>query len=78
MTGEELAILLKRMDEKVTKMEAELTNLRQENEELRSQIAGPPASGPATDNDSLAATITRLLTSEKKAKVPKPHDYDRD
>ena len=78
VSGEELARLLKKMDEKMTNMEAELIALRQENEELRSQIAGPSASGPAPTNDSLVATITRLLVSEKKAKVPKPHDYDGD
>ena len=78
VTGEELACLLKQMDEKITKMEAEMTTLRKENEELRSQIAEPSASGSAPTNESLAATITRLLVSEKKAKVPKPHDYDGD
>ena len=77
VTGEELAALIKRMDERITQMNAELTALRQENEELRSQIAAPSASG-APQTESLAATITRLLTSEKKAKVPKPHDYDGD
>ena len=77
VSAEELARLLKQMDEKMTKMQTELIALREENEELRTQItAGPSASGPA--NNDLAATISRLLTSEKKAKVPKPHDYDGD
>ena len=78
VTGEELTRLLKQMDKKITKMESEMIALREENEELRSQLAGPSASGPASNNESLAATITRLLVSEKKAKVPKPHDYDGD
>lgn len=77
ISAEELARLLKKMDEKMTNMEAEMIALRQQNEELRAQIAsGPSASGPQTD--SLAAAITQLFTSEKKAKVPKPHDYDGD
>ena len=78
VSAEELARLLKKMDEKITTLEAEVVTLRQQNEELRAQqLAGPSASGPA-ETESLAATITRLLTSEKKAKVPKPHDYDGD
>ena len=79
MTGEELARLLKQMDEKMDKMKEEIVTLRRENEELRAQhIAGSSASGPAPNNDSLATTIAQLFTSEKKAKVPKPHDYDGD
>ena len=78
VNAEELARLLKAMDDKLTRLETELTAVKEENEELRSQLnAGPSASGPA-QNESLAATITWLLTSEKKAKVPKPHDYDGD
>ena len=78
ISAEELARLLKKMDEKMTTMETEMIALRQQNEELRAQIStGSSASGPAT-TDSLAATITRLVTTEKKAKVPKPHDYDGD
>ena len=79
VTGEELSRLLRIMDEKLTNMQAEVIALRRENEELRSQIAAPPASGAAQENNhGLAATITQLLASEKKVKVPKPHDYDGD
>lgn len=78
VSGEELARLLKHMDEKMDKMKEEIATLRQENDELRGQLSGLPASGPETNNESLAATITWLLTSEKKARVPKPHDYDGD
>ena len=77
MSAEELARLLKKMDEKITSLEEEVVTLRQQNEELRAQqLAGPSASG--LGNESLATTITRLLETEKKAKVPKPHDYDGD
>ena len=77
VNADELARLLRAMDEKLTHLETELAAVKEENQELRSQLnAGPSASGPATDN-SLAATITKLL-SEKKARVPKPHDYDGD
>ena len=65
------------MDEKLTRLETELAAVKEENQELRSQLqGGPSASGP-TEN-SLAATITQLLASERRAKVPKPHDYDGD
>ena len=78
VTGEELANLLKKMDEKMDDMKKEVDALRRENEELRAQLtAGPPASGPAT-TEGWAETLNRLLSSEKKAKVPKPHDYDGD
>ena len=77
VNADELARLLRVMDDKLTRLEAELASVKEENQELRTQLnAGPSASGPA--NKGLAATITRLLTSEKKAKVPKPHDYDGD
>ena len=79
VNAEELARLLKVMDEKMTRLESELIAVREENQELRSQLAGSPASGPAQTDKSLAATITQLLNrSEKRAKVPKPHDYDGD
>ena len=78
VNGEELARLLKVMDEKMIRLESELIAVREENQELRSQLAGSPASDPAA-TEGLAATITRLLSlSEKKARVPKPHDYDGD
>ena len=78
ISAEELARLLKKMDEKMTTMEAEMIALRQQNEELRAQIAaGPSTSGPAP-TESLAETINRLFVSEKRAKVPKPHDYNGD
>ena len=72
---EELARLLREMNEKITNLQTELAAVKEENEELRAQITGPSTSGPK--NDKLAATITQLL-SEKRAKVPKPHDYDGD
>ena len=78
VNAEELNRLLKVLDGKITRLETELAAVREENQELRSQLAGSPASGPAP-TESLAATITQLLNkSEKKARVPKPHDYDGD
>ena len=78
MNAEELNRLLKVLDGKITRLETELAAVREENQELRSQLAGSSTSGPAP-TDSLAATITQLLNkSEKKARVPKPHDYDGD
>ena len=64
------------MNQRITEMSEEIKTLREENGELRAQLAAPSASGAA--NEGLAATITRLLSSEKRAKVPKPHDYDGD
>ena len=78
VNADELARLLRVMDEKLTRLETELTAVKQENQELRSQITEGPTTLGSTANEGLAATITRLLTSEKKAKVPKPHDYDGD
>ena len=66
------------MNEKITKLESELTAIKEENQELRAQLAAEPSASGSATTESLAATITRLLTSEKKAKVPKPHDYDGD
>ena len=78
VNAEELNRLLKVLDGKITRLESELVTVREENQELRSQLAGSSASGPEQTN-SLAATITQLLNkSEKKARVPKPHDYDGD
>ena len=78
VTPEELARLLKNMGDRMTQMESTITALTEENKQLRDQIAaGPSASGPST-TESLVKTINRLFVSEKKAKVPKPHDYDGD
>ena len=78
VTTEELARLLKNMGDRMTEMEKTISDLREENQQLRSQItARPSASGPTT-TEGLVETINRLFTSEKKAKVPKPHDYDGD
>lgn len=56
-------------------MEATITALTEENKVLRAQLEEPPASG---SSNSLAQTIKELLVSEKKAKIPKPHDYNGD
>lgn len=78
VTGEQFATLIKQMDEKMTVMQNTITQLQDENAQLQAQMmAGSPASDPAT-TDSLAATLNRLYGTEKKAKIPKPHDYDGD
>lgn len=57
-------------------MEATIASLTRENEELRTQLAGPSASGPNENNSGLARTLKELIVSEKRARIPKLHDYD--
>lgn len=69
----ELNALLNVMNERMGRMEATISALTQENQELKAQLQGPSASGP---NDSLAQTLKELFVSKKRARIPKPHDYD--
>lgn len=54
-------------------MEATITTLTQENQELRAQLSAPSASG---DEKGLAQTLKELIVSEKRARIPKPHNFN--
>ena len=71
----ELNALLNTMNERMGRMEATITALTEENKELRAQLAEPSTSG---SNNGLAQSLKELFVSEKRVKIPKPHDYDGD
>ena len=53
-------------------MEATIKTLSKENRELREQLLA----APAKPTRGLAQTIKELMISKKKARIPKPHNYD--
>ena len=74
-------LTMKELVEQFKALQADLLAVKDENEQLRAQLTAEKSPSPTTSEEKdvdLQALIKALtVQSEKKAKVPKPHEWDR-